>query len=199
MGQDFEEKKRRLSDALERGVGQLHVDARRPGVLVPERFAHDFHLVLNFSHHFAVDDLALSDWGVRQSLSFGGVRTKVGIPWSAIYAVSALATKEFWLFPRDMPPEMLEGAVERQTEVTAGAAPSGGDGASGAASVLREVLRPVPTAPEAPAADDGATPLPPPPAIAPSAAHDARAEGEGAPATGEGPRPQRRSHLRLVK
>lgn len=107
------EKKDRVLEALEQGMTQLHLDARRPGVLVPEKFKGEHHLVLNFSYRFDPPDLSVSEWGVRQTLSFGGSRFTVGVPWSALYAVASLATREFWMFADDLPQELAEAATEK--------------------------------------------------------------------------------------
>jgi stringent starvation protein B len=112
---NVKEKKDRVLQALEEGMTQLHLDARRPGVLVPEKFRGDHHLVLNVSYRFDPPDLSVSEWGVRQTLSFGGSRFTVGLPWSAIYAVASLTTREFWMFPDDMPEELSESATEKAT------------------------------------------------------------------------------------
>ncbi|HEY0880359.1 MAG TPA: stringent starvation protein B, partial [Archangium sp.] len=77
---NVKEKKDRVLQALEEGMTQLHLDARRPGVLVPEKFRGDHHLVLNISYRFDPPDLSVSEWGVRQTLSFGGSRFTVGLP-----------------------------------------------------------------------------------------------------------------------
>jgi stringent starvation protein B len=110
---NVKEKKDRVLQALEEGMTQIHLDARRPGVLVPEKFRGDHHLVLNVSYRFDPPDLSVSEWGVRQTLSFGGSRFTVGLPWSAIYAVASLTTREFWMFPDDMPEELSESATEK--------------------------------------------------------------------------------------
>jgi stringent starvation protein B len=110
------EKKQRLLTALDQGLTQIHLDARRAGVLVPERYRSDHHLVLNLSYKFDPPDLAVSDWGVRQTLSFGGQRFTVAAPWSAVYAVASLVSREFWMFPDDMPDELADAATERVTK-----------------------------------------------------------------------------------
>ena len=110
------EKKQRLLAALEQGLTQIHLDARRAGVLVPDRYRSDHHLVLNLSYRFEPPDLAVSDWGVRQTLSFGGQRFTIAAPWSAVYAVASLVSREFWMFPDDMPDELAEAAADRVTE-----------------------------------------------------------------------------------
>ncbi len=107
------EKKDRVLQALEQGMTQIHLDARRPGVLVPEKFRREHHLVLNVSYRFDPPDLSVSEWGVRQTLSFAGSRFTVALPWSAIYAVASLTTREFWMFPEDMPEELAEAATEK--------------------------------------------------------------------------------------
>lgn len=107
------EKKDRVLQALEQGMTQLHLDARRPGVLVPEKFRGEHHLVLNVSYRFDPPDLSVSEWGVRQTLSFAGSRFTVALPWTAIYAVASLTTREFWMFPDDMPEEIAESATEK--------------------------------------------------------------------------------------
>jgi stringent starvation protein B len=109
----LKEKKDRVLEALEQGMTQLHLDARRAGVLVPEKFRADHHLVLNISYRFDPPDLSVSEWGVRQTLSFGGSRFTVAIPWSALYAVASLSTREFWMFPDDLPQELAEAATEK--------------------------------------------------------------------------------------
>ncbi len=109
-----EEKKAKLLGSLERGKTQVHLDARRPGVIVPDAYKADFHLVLDLSYRFDPPDLTVSEWGVRETLSFRGSRFTVGVPWSAIYAIASHQSREFWMYPDDMPKELLEGAVERQ-------------------------------------------------------------------------------------
>ena len=132
------EKKDRVLEALEQGMTQIHLDARRPGVLVPEKFRAEHHLVLNVSYRFDPPDLSVSEWGVRQTLSFGGSRFTVGVPWSALYAVASLATREFWMFPDDLPHELADAATEKVKMP-----PADGDGEppeKRARAVLREVV-----------------------------------------------------------
>ena len=109
------DKKARLLAALERGMTMVHLDARRPGVLVPEHLRKEPLLLLNMSYRFTPPDLTVSEWGVRQTLSFGGSRFTVAVPWSALYAVASLATREFWMFPDDMPEELADLAAEKAT------------------------------------------------------------------------------------
>ncbi len=191
------EKKAQLLAALDKGMVMIHLDARRPGVLVPPSLRTESHLRLNLSYRFDPPDLTVGEWGVRCTLSFSGSRFKVAVPWSALFAITSHVSKEFWMYPDDMPAELIQ-----QTMVTskvpmpeqpepAGARPR---------AVLREVGRPEDEASEpvaavpAPVPAPAKTPVPvpaPTPVVAPS------------PVETEGPKDEppspRRGHLRLVK
>jgi len=114
MDKKVPDKKERLLAALEQGVVMIHLDARRPGVLVPPHLRNESHLRLNLSYRFDPPDLSVSDWGVRSTLSFSGTRFTIAVPWSALFAIASHVTKElFWMYLDDMPPELVE-----QTMVT---------------------------------------------------------------------------------
>jgi stringent starvation protein B len=100
------EKKQQLLLALERGMVMVHLDARRPGVVVPAEFRTESHLRLNLSYRFEPSDLSVGEWGLRCTLSFSGKRFTVAIPWSAVFALTSHCSQEFWMFPEDMPPEL---------------------------------------------------------------------------------------------
>jgi stringent starvation protein B len=108
------EKKARLLAALDKGMVMIHLDARRPGVIVPPSLRSETHLRLNLSYRFDPPDLTVGEWGVRSTLSFSGSRFTVAVPWSALFAITCHVTKEFWMYPDDMPAELLQ-----QTAVTA--------------------------------------------------------------------------------
>ncbi len=181
-----EEKKTRLLDALEKGMVQVHLDARRPGVLVPKKFATNHHLVLNISFRFEPPDLSVNDWGVRETLSFGGERFTVGVPWSSLYAIASHVSHDFFMYPEDMPEELLQGAVEKQKAEHQKTEQSRGP-RSEIAAALAEVA-----------------------SGAPQALEDARPSGTvlrevlleetgGADQAPKEPTPPRRGHLRIVK
>ena len=75
-----------LETALARGVAAIKLDAKLPGVVVPEQLRHQA-LVLTLSWNFAGRDLVVNDWGVRQTLSFSGQSFACAIPWNAIWSV----------------------------------------------------------------------------------------------------------------
>jgi stringent starvation protein B len=189
------EKKERLLSALDQGMVMIHLDARRPGVAVPTHLAGGAHLRLNLSYRFDPPDLTVNEWGVRSTLSFSGSRFTVAVPWNALFAITSHVSREFWLYPEDMPPELLQHPLA--TPPAAREPGSREPTAAGHArprAVLREVYcdreegRP-------PAASEPHAP--PPPSLAvqppPSAASDGPPEEPPPPA---GPR---RSHLRVVK
>ncbi len=105
------EKKQHLLSALDRGMAMVHLDARRPGVVVPAEFRTESHLRLNLSYRFQPSDLSVGEWGLRSTLSFSGSRFTVAIPWSAVLAITSHCSQEFWTFPDDMPPELTRSAA----------------------------------------------------------------------------------------
>ncbi len=169
MDKRTDEKKARLLGSLEQGLTMIHLDARRPGVLVPEHLKHEPHLLLNLSYRFDPPDLAIGEWGVRSTLTFGGKRFMIAVPWSALYAISSHHSKEFWMYPDDMPRELLEASPERlQGGASEVSGPLTEGGKPEARALLREVV--LDRRPEE-------TPEPPK----------------------DPPEPPRRGHLRLVK
>lgn len=178
------EKKARLLDALEKGMVMIHLDARRPGVLVPTSLRTEAHLRLNLSYRFDPPDLTVGEWGVRCTLSFSGSRFTVAVPWSALFAITSHVTKEFWMYPDDMPPELIQ-----QTMVTSKVPESVTEPAPAERPkvVLREVV--LHEEPPPPAEEPAVPAVPVVPA--PMAATET-------PPKDEPPTP-RRGHLRLVK
>lgn len=115
MDEKVDQKRRQILSALEKGMVMVHLDARRPGVLVPANLRGEPHLRLNLSYRFDPPDLSVGEWGVRSSLSFSGSRFTVAIPWSALFAIYSQVTKEIWMYPDDMPAELLAGSVDKAT------------------------------------------------------------------------------------
>jgi stringent starvation protein B len=106
MGDRTPEKKQHLLSALDRGMAMVHLDARRPGVVVPPEFRTESHLRLNLSYRFEPCDLSVGEWGLRSTLRFSGNRFTVAIPWCAVFGITSHASREFWMFPDDIPPEL---------------------------------------------------------------------------------------------
>ncbi|WP_338868023.1 ClpXP protease specificity-enhancing factor SspB [Myxococcus stipitatus] len=166
------DKKERLLAALDQGMVMIHLDARRPGVLVPVSLRGEAHLRLNLSYRFDPPDLTVGEWGVRCTLSFSGSRFKVAVPWSALFAIASHVTKESWMYMEDMPPELLQQPVAPRPSPQPMPA---------SAERPRTFLREVPPEP----VDE----LPPPAAAAEVAPEGPKDDSP----------PPRRGHLRLVK
>jgi stringent starvation protein B len=75
---------------LREGWTSLHLDARRPGVIVPAHLRNEAHLVLQYGHDLpiAIPDLEVDDYGVRATLSFSRTPQLTVVPWSAVYVVA---------------------------------------------------------------------------------------------------------------
>jgi len=75
---------------LREGWTSLHLDARRPGVVVPETLRGEPHLVLQYGHDLPIPipDLEIDDYGVRATLSFSRTAHRTVVPWSAVYVVA---------------------------------------------------------------------------------------------------------------
>jgi stringent starvation protein B len=171
------DKKERLLAALDQGMVMIHLDARRPGVSVPSHLRGESHLRLNLSYRFDPPDLSVTEWGVRSTLSFSGSRFTVAVPWSALFAIASHVTKDlFWMYPDDMPPELLQ-----QTMVTS--------------KVPTPEVAPAPVPASAPGSTDGR-----PRAVL----REVPGERTEPPPEADGPRDEppttpRRGHLRVVK
>ncbi|ATB27740.1 ClpXP protease specificity-enhancing factor SspB [Melittangium boletus] len=171
------EKKARLLAALDKGMVMIHLDARRPGVLVPASLRNESHLRLNLSYRFDPPDLTVGEWGVRCTLSFSGSRFTVAVPWSALFAVTSQVTKESWAYPDDMPAELLQQSmVTTKAPMPEAVAEQPVPLAERPRAILREVV-------------SQEEPREPPAALA-------SVESEGPK---DDPPPPKRGHLRLVK
>jgi hypothetical protein len=75
---------------LREGWTSLHLDARRPGVIVPPHLRAEPHLVLQYGHDLPIPipDLEVDEHGVRATLSFSKNPQRTVIPWSAVYVVT---------------------------------------------------------------------------------------------------------------
>jgi stringent starvation protein B len=101
-------KREGLETLLARGLVMIHLDARRPEVVVPEYLSRDPHLCLNLSYRFGLPDLEIDDWGVRATLSFRGQGFHCRIPWTALFAMTQGGGERGWLWPHDLPAELLD-------------------------------------------------------------------------------------------
>jgi len=106
MAMRLPDKKETLLAYLARGIAMLHLDARRPGVIVPPQYAADAHLRLNLSYRYGIPDLEISDQRVQATLSFGGRPFRCILPWPSIFGITANGTGDGQVWPEDLPVEV---------------------------------------------------------------------------------------------
>lgn len=82
------EKKKLFGTLLDGGITALHLDPRRPGVIVPGRFRLQNWLVLNYSYRYGIADFRFDEQVVEATLSFGGQPFYCRIPWTAVFAIT---------------------------------------------------------------------------------------------------------------
>jgi stringent starvation protein B len=75
---------------LERAEARVHLDARRPGVVLPPRFLGQAHLRLDYGYGFTppIPDLVIDDEGIHATLSFNRQPFTTFVPWSAVYLIA---------------------------------------------------------------------------------------------------------------
>ena len=106
-------KKQTLLAYLQRGVTMVHLDARRPGVVVPPQFHGEAHLRLNLSYRYNIPDLDISDRRVQATLSFGGRPFQCLLPWEAIFGITS-PSGDGQVWPEDLPVEVMQSMAERE-------------------------------------------------------------------------------------
>src|SRR5690606_2576050 len=102
------EKLRRFSEMVDEGTVLVTLDARRAGVVAPSRLTGEMRLNLDFCYGFGIPDFDFDEYGVRASLSFGGLDVYCDIPWPSVYMFRSHVHNDAVLFPEDLPEEMLE-------------------------------------------------------------------------------------------
>jgi stringent starvation protein B len=98
------------------------VDARMPGVRVPPHAVKDGQVVLNIAER-AVARLEMDNDALRFSARFNGVSQSVVVPIAAVIAIYARETGQGMA----LPPELLSGEVDVDTEAAASVPPAGDD------------------------------------------------------------------------
>jgi hypothetical protein len=194
---------------LEESSMFIHLDPRRPDVLVPKGFMGQPQLVLQVGLNMAIPipDLKIDDVGISCTLSFNRAPFWCRIPWSAIYALVGEDGRG-GVWASDVPPEIQQqkpsppskGAPakkarpkltavrsrdkEAKSQRALSAVPSDDDGILEAEPV--EARRPLSVVPrEAPAE--------------PAAADDAEASRPSQPPGGKKPKREIPPYLRVIK
>jgi stringent starvation protein B len=106
-------------DLLERTSVFVHLDPRRPGVIVPPGFMKQPQLVLQIGLNMAIaiPDLDVNEEGISCTLSFNKRPHFCSLPWSAVYAlIGEQGGGMVW--PEDVPPEVVsqqQSAAKKET------------------------------------------------------------------------------------
>jgi stringent starvation protein B len=115
------EKKRQLFEQwLAKGLVTVLLDARVPGVKVPEDFKQDGDLRLNFSFKFQIIDFNFDNNAIKATLSFEAGPFLCEIPWSSVYGLQSAVLNQgaVWFkdFPSDYDQELVLGFNEEEHE-----------------------------------------------------------------------------------
>jgi stringent starvation protein B len=117
-------KKETLLAYLARGIAMVHLDARRPGVVVPTQYAMDAHLRLNLSYRYGIPDFDVSDERIQATLSFGGRSFRCILPWASVFGITSHGTGDGQVWPEDLPVEVVHTMSERGAQKREKPAPS---------------------------------------------------------------------------
>lgn len=109
-----EKKQELVEKLLGQGMILVALDGRADGVDLPAHLRSDPQVRLNLSHRFGLP-METGPWGIHATLHFGGVPYDCKLPWGAIFLVFCHGSKEQYLFPLDLPDDLL-GAVEAEGE-----------------------------------------------------------------------------------
>jgi stringent starvation protein B len=109
---------------LERGVAMVHLDARRPGVSVPQQYRDEAHLRLNLSYRYGILDFEIGDDEVRATLAFGGRSFRCVLPWDAIFGITSQTSGDGQVWPEDLPVEVATAGEAPPSRENGAAAPA---------------------------------------------------------------------------
>jgi stringent starvation protein B len=128
-------KKEVMLALLERAEARVHLDARRPGVILPARFLGEAHLRLDYGYGFQppIPDLRIDDEGIHATLSFSRLPFATTVPWSAVYVIADFdGNGAVWQddIPADLPierttPDGIEAAAPPEPPKTPEPPPAG--------------------------------------------------------------------------
>jgi hypothetical protein len=105
--------------ALENGIATLYLDPRVAGVVVPDSFAGNATLVLNYSYKYNVSDFFFDDFSIVATLSFSRFPFKCIIPWSSVFGIGNQSEGIFCKFS-EFPEESLGNAPEKKMKAIKG-------------------------------------------------------------------------------
>jgi hypothetical protein len=98
---------------LERSEARVHLDARRPGVSLPDRLLSSGNVRLDYGYTLQppIVDLVVDDRGIQATLSFNRAPFLTFVPWSAVFLIADFdGNGAVW--KEDIPGDLLDGVQE---------------------------------------------------------------------------------------
>jgi hypothetical protein len=89
----------------------VHLDARKSGVVVPDRYKQSYQLVLQFGRDLPIpiEDLSFHEDRLEATLTFDQRPFSCTIPWQSIFfMIGETRPKEGFAWPKDCPGEILQ-------------------------------------------------------------------------------------------
>lgn len=94
---------------LERSEARVHLDARRPGVLLPPSLLAEGQVRLDYSYGFSppIPDFKVDEHGISATLSFNRQPQHTFVPWSAVFLIADYdGNGSVWA--EDIPQDLLD-------------------------------------------------------------------------------------------
>lgn len=92
---------------LEHAEAQVHFDARRPGVELPDRLLGSANVRLDYGYGLVppIHDLSIDEDGIRATLSFNRIPFATFVPWTAVFLIADFSGRGA-VWREDLPPEL---------------------------------------------------------------------------------------------
>jgi len=103
---DSDAKRALLEASLQKGRTLVYLDARRPGVRVPETLRGDGRLTLALSWRFRDADMLLNERGVAATLRFEGLPFRCELPWACVWGMLPAGAEQPVIWPGALPQEL---------------------------------------------------------------------------------------------
>lgn len=107
---------------LEHAEAQVHLDARRDGVILPERLRASGNVRLDYGYGLTppIRDLKIDDDGISATLAFNRVPFATFVPWSAVFLIADFGGRGA-VWREDLPPELVvDPSTTARGELAAG-------------------------------------------------------------------------------
>ncbi|MEO6950390.1 MAG: ClpXP protease specificity-enhancing factor SspB [Polyangia bacterium] len=97
---------------LEHAEAQVHFDARRPGIELPDRLLGSGNVRLDYGYGLVppIPDLSVDEDGIRATLSFNRIPFATFVPWTAVFLITDFSGRGA-VWREDLPPELAANVV----------------------------------------------------------------------------------------